>query len=230
VSLSLSASEGETDREGDLVVVTSRRDAAVESLQQFLGGAALFATLSSADAAEEKMPALKTEQSELGFNYDILKEGNGPAVEPGDLVMVRFRAKYKETIVDDLFKRDNPYYARAGGGYLVKGLEWMLLHMKVGDRWRALLPASLAFGDEGLKAGPGRPRIPPGAKIEYEIAVLDIPGKTPLKFDIGDDQLKEFSGSSSSSPGPGRQQRAPARSKSPPPSKQEEEEEFVEAS
>ncbi|CEL93612.1 unnamed protein product [Vitrella brassicaformis CCMP3155] len=126
-------------------------------------------------------------ETDSGLAYSVLKSGEGPKVEAGDLVVIRFRGQYKNIVIDDLFRTSEPYYARAAGGKLVAGLEEALLMMRVGDRWKLKVPGALAFGQQGRSPAPGRPRIPPNAPIEYEMLVVDIPGKgDPLDLYFGD--------------------------------------------
>eukprot|EP00968_Pinguiococcus_pyrenoidosus_P015979 scaffold1503_cov250-Pinguiococcus_pyrenoidosus.AAC.4 len=49
--------------------------------------------------------------------------------------------------------------------------------MKVGDRWQLTLPGKLAFGQQGKRASPGKPAIPPMATLSYEVFLESIPGK-----------------------------------------------------
>lgn len=48
--------------------------------------------------------------------------------------------------------------------------------MKLGDRWLVKVPPALAFGDKGIKPSPGKPRIPGGATLDYEIFFEIYPG------------------------------------------------------
>eukprot|EP00960_Hanusia_phi_P035071 751472-Hanusia_phi.AAC.5 len=45
------------------------------------------------------------------------------------------------------------------------------------SRWALKVPPTLAFGDKGLKPSPGKPRIPGGATIEYEVLFETFPGR-----------------------------------------------------
>ena len=42
------------------------------------------------------------------------QEGSGAKAKIGDLVAIRFKAMYKETVIDDCFKTPNAYYYRVG--------------------------------------------------------------------------------------------------------------------
>jgi hypothetical protein len=47
--------------------------------------------------------------------------------------------------------------------------------MHVGDRWHLVFDGENAFKD-GRPSAPGIPRIPPGAPLDYEILLEDLPG------------------------------------------------------
>lgn len=63
-----------------------------------------------------------------------------------------------------------------GTGNLVPGIEEALPQMRLGDKWALQIPANLAFGDAGRKASAGKPRIPGGADLYYEIEIVAFPG------------------------------------------------------
>ena len=56
--------------------------------------------------------------------------------------------------------------------------------MESGARWKLTIPPELAFGVAGRGASPGKPRIPPGATVEYILELTGIPGKEEDLIDI----------------------------------------------
>ncbi|CAM9335242.1 unnamed protein product [Hapterophycus canaliculatus] len=112
-----------------------------------------------------------------GLKIKKLVLGTGPVVEQGDLIGVRFKGNYGNYEFDNIFTTAEPYYMRAGIGTLVKGVEEAILLMKVGDKWQLTCSADLAFGTKGRPPSPGRPRIPPGAEVEYTVELVALPGK-----------------------------------------------------
>ena len=89
-------------------------------------------------------PALAAETVNLpnGVSYEILKKGNGPKPNIGELVAIRFAAYAGDNKIDDIFDTPEPYYTRVGSGGLLKGVEETLPLMVVGDRWRLSIPVS----------------------------------------------------------------------------------------
>ena len=104
------------------------------------------------------------------------QEGSGAKAKIGDLVAIRFKAMYKETVIDDCFKTPNAYYYRVGSENVIRGLDLAVQNMRVGDRWALKVPSNLAFGDKGVKPSPGKPRIPGGATLDYEVFFEIYPG------------------------------------------------------
>jgi FKBP-type peptidyl-prolyl cis-trans isomerase len=119
------------------------------------------------------------------IKYSIVKKGNGAQIKVGDLVEVRFLGNYKGIIFDDTFSTAEPYYFRAGVGTILKGLDDTIVQMKVGDRWKVNFSGTdLSFAN-GVKSSPGKPRIPAGGELDYEIEVVNLPG-------TGDDFIADF--------------------------------------
>ena len=49
--------------------------------------------------------------------------------------------------------------------------------MHVGDVFELKIPGDLAFGKKGRRASAGKPSIPPNATVDYELALVELPGK-----------------------------------------------------
>ncbi|CAM9206263.1 unnamed protein product [Laminaria digitata] len=126
-----------------------------------------------------------------GLKIKKLVNGKGPLVEVGDLVGVRFKGNYGTYEFDNIFTTAEPYYMRAGVNTLVpaSGVEEALLLMRVGDKWLLTCPPALAFGNKGRPPSPGRPRIPPGAEVEYTLELVALPGKEEDIVNTRDDSF-----------------------------------------
>ena len=83
-------------------------------------------------AAEETLPN--------GVTYSVIKSGNGPKPDLGELVAIRFAAYNGDIKIDDIFDTPEPYYTRLGSGGLLKGVEETLPLMRLGDRWKLTIP------------------------------------------------------------------------------------------
>ncbi|KAG7355060.1 FKBP-type peptidylprolyl isomerase [Nitzschia inconspicua] len=160
------------------------RKSALETLLQ--GGAATVAASLMVQQGALS-PAFAAETLPSGVTYEVLKKGDGPKPEIGELVAIRFAAYFGDRKIDDIFETPEPYYTRLGSGGLLKGVESTLPEMRVGDRWKLVIPGSLAFGPKGRPASAGKPRIPPDAEITFDVEMVGLPGKEPELIElIGD--------------------------------------------
>jgi len=133
------------------------------------------------------LPLLKRAGAETlpsGMTYEVLEKGNGPVPQVGELAAIRFTGAYKDNVFDDLYKTKEPLYFRVGGNTLLKGIEEAVKVMKVGDRWKLIIPGELAFGAKGRSASPGKPRIPPMAAVEYDLKLVALPGRDTEILDL----------------------------------------------
>ena len=119
----------------------------------------------------------KTSPWESKLEYSIVKNGPpGEIAKVGENVAIRFKGTYNGKVFDDIFESAEPYYYRAGVGGILKGMDDAVTHMKVGDRWKLKFSGDLSF--EKMKpSSPGKPRIPAGAPVEYEVELVEIPGR-----------------------------------------------------
>jgi len=168
----------------------SRRDAFTST-----AGAALAAWLAGAPqpsfAALEMGPkAGETGELEGGLKYKVETQGKGPKPKVGDLVAIRFSASYKGKEFDNCFKTPNSYYFRVGVESVIKGLDVAVLNMRVGDKWALTIPGNLAFGEKGVKASAGKPKIPGNATIDYVVFLETFPGAEDEILEVTDGEAK----------------------------------------
>jgi FKBP-type peptidyl-prolyl cis-trans isomerase FklB len=102
-----------------------------------------------------------------GLQYKILTAGTGPKPTASDTVTCNYRGTLIDgTEFDSSYKRGQPASFPVGG--VIKGWTEALQLMPVGSKWQLFIPTDLAYGD------PGRPGIPPGATLVFEVEVLSI--------------------------------------------------------
>ena len=102
-----------------------------------------------------------------GLQYKILTAGTGPKPKASDTVTCNYRGTLIDgTEFDSSYKRGQPTSFPVGG--VIKGWTEALQLMPVGSKWQLFIPTDLAYGD------PGRPGIPPGATLVFEVEVLSI--------------------------------------------------------
>jgi FKBP-type peptidyl-prolyl cis-trans isomerase len=103
-----------------------------------------------------------------GILYQELKSGDGKSPKASDQVTVHYRG----TMVDGR-QFDSSYERGAPTSFAVNevidGWTQVLQKMKVGDKWKVLIPSDLAYGDTGFG-----PTIAPGSTLMFEIELLDV--------------------------------------------------------
>jgi FKBP-type peptidyl-prolyl cis-trans isomerase FklB len=85
-----------------------------------------------------------------GLQYEVLKaaEPNAPGVKLEDTAFVHYIGTHVDgKEFDNSVSRGTPY--KTALNRVVKGWTEILQLMKVGDKWRVVIPSDLAYGDEG---------------------------------------------------------------------------------
>jgi FKBP-type peptidyl-prolyl cis-trans isomerase FkpA/FKBP-type peptidyl-prolyl cis-trans isomerase FklB len=109
-----------------------------------------------------------------GLQYQSLKEGTGPIPTDKDVVTAHYEGKL---INGEKF--DSSYDRKAPADFPVTGVipGWTeaLKMMKVGSKWKLVVPPELAYGPSG------RSGIPPNSVLVFEVELMAIkgPGDAP---------------------------------------------------
>jgi FKBP-type peptidyl-prolyl cis-trans isomerase len=103
-----------------------------------------------------------------GLQYEVMRQGDGPKPTASDKV----RIQYKGTLIDGTefdssYKRNEPAEFEVGG--VIAGFTEALELMPVGSQYRFVIPASLAYGEQGAGEDIG-----PNSTLIFEIELLDI--------------------------------------------------------
>jgi FKBP-type peptidyl-prolyl cis-trans isomerase FkpA len=105
-----------------------------------------------------------------GLIYKELTPGTGASPTASDTVKVHYRGTLIDgTEFDSSYKRNEPAEFPLSG--VIPGWTEGVQLMKVGGKSRLICPSDLAYGDQG------RPSIPGGATLIFEIELLEISGK-----------------------------------------------------
>ncbi|MCS7025410.1 MAG: FKBP-type peptidyl-prolyl cis-trans isomerase [Bryobacteraceae bacterium] len=108
--------------------------------------------------------AQKTESGAIFFD---LVPGAGPSPKATDIVKVHYRGTLiNGTEFDSSYKRNQPAEFPLTG--VIRCWTEGLQKMKIGGKARLVCPAELAYGDQG------RPSIPPGSALIFEVELLGI--------------------------------------------------------
>lgn len=118
-------------------------------------------------AENGKKPDVKTTQS--GLQFQVIKEGTGPQPKASDQVTVHYQGTLLDgTVFDSSIQRGQP--AAFPLDKVIKGWSEGLQLMKVGSKYRFVIPFNLAYGATG--AGEN---IDPYATLIFEVELLSIP-------------------------------------------------------
>lgn len=113
-------------------------------------------------------PATVTKTSS-GLYYQLLEEGDGDKVFPGDEVSVHYVGYFLNgTKFDSSIDRNEPYPVIVGRSNVIAGWHEALALMREGEKARFFIPSHLGYG----RSGGGS--IPPNSPLMFEIEVLEI--------------------------------------------------------
>ena len=119
----------------------------------------IFGLLTVLTAAQDN----DTITTKSGLQYLVLEKGNGVKAEPGKEAEVDYTGYLTDgKEFDSSIKRNQPLYFVIGEGKVIKGWDEGVALMTVGDKFRFIIPPSLAYGDRG--AGDV---IPPNATLNF---------------------------------------------------------------
>ncbi|KPU83352.1 peptidylprolyl isomerase [Psychromonas sp. PRT-SC03] len=102
-----------------------------------------------------------------GLQYSIIKKADGPKPKVTDTVTVHYVGKLIDgTVFDSSIKRGQP--AKFPLNRVIPGWTEGLQLMSVGEKMKFVIPADLAYGDQGAGT------IPAGATLIFEVELLAI--------------------------------------------------------
>lgn len=115
----------------------------------------------------EKVVAAGGERTESGLVFKSITEGTGEQPEASDQVKVHYKGTLIDgTEFDSSYKRNQPATFPLQG--VIKCWTEGLQKMKVGGKAQLVCPSDIAYGDFG------RPNIPGGATLNFEVELLEV--------------------------------------------------------
>lgn len=142
-----------------------------DQVQQFAAVRATRRAASEKARGDELLAAAAAEPGAVktpsGMVYRELAAGSGKSPKASDTVEVHYRGTFGDgSEFDSSYKRGTP--AKFGLDRVVKCWTEGLQRMRPGGKAKLVCPSDLAYGDRG------RPGIPPGATLVFEIELLTV--------------------------------------------------------
>jgi peptidylprolyl isomerase len=107
------------------------------------------------------------QKTNSGLFYVVEKEGTGSLVLPGKNVSVAYKGMFTDGKIFDQSQPGQPLTFQLGVGQVIKGWDEGIALMKVGSKYKLLIPYQLAYGEAGY---PGA--IPPRANLVFETELI----------------------------------------------------------
>jgi FKBP-type peptidyl-prolyl cis-trans isomerase len=106
-----------------------------------------------------------------GLQYKILQAGTGPKPAATDSVVCNYKGTFVDgKEFDSSYKRGEPATFPVTG--VIKGWTEALQMMPVGSKWQLVIPADLAYGEQGRRG------MPPNSTLVFEVELVKIAEKT----------------------------------------------------
>jgi peptidyl-prolyl cis-trans isomerase A (cyclophilin A) len=106
-------------------------------------------------------------KTSTGLFYVVEKEGTGAKALPGKNVSVAYKGMFSDGRIFDQSQPGSPLTFQLGVGQVIKGWDEGIALMKVGSKYKLLIPYQLAYGEAGY---PGA--IPPKSNLIFETELI----------------------------------------------------------
>jgi len=109
--------------------------------------------------------------SDTGLGIIDIETGTGETPVPGQTLVVHYTGWLSEdgTKFDSSLDRGTPFEFALGAGRVIAGWDEGLATMKVGGKRRLIIPADLAYGEQGSP-----PTTPPNAELTFDVELVEI--------------------------------------------------------
>ena len=102
-----------------------------------------------------------------GVMYTVVKAGQGPIPGLRDTVILNVNSMLPDgTVIDDAAKTKQSYMTLTAD--MIAGLRDVMLKVREGSVFRAVIPAAQAYGERG------QGNIPPNSALIYDVAVVGV--------------------------------------------------------
>lgn len=105
-----------------------------------------------------------------GLRYYDFEEGSGDLPKEGQTATVHYTGWLEDgTMFDSSLMRGQPFSFPVGAGQVIPGWDEGVVSMKVGGKRQLVIPAKLAYGEQGAGGV-----IPPNATLIFEVELLEV--------------------------------------------------------
>ena len=120
-------------------------------------------------AAPVSGPVKQTAQQATELKIEDTKEGTGPAVKSGDLIVIHYKGTLADgTTFDSSYDRGEPFETTIGTGQVIEGWDKGIIGLKVGGKRKLTIPPTMGYGDRAAGS------IPPNSTLIFEVELLEI--------------------------------------------------------
>jgi FKBP-type peptidyl-prolyl cis-trans isomerase len=120
------------------------------------------------EVVEKQWPEAK--RTSTGLRTQVLRPGQGPTPQKGDVVAVLYTGKLLDgTVFDQAQDAAKPFTVRVGRGQVIEGWEEGLQLLRAGERRLLIVPYELGYGTRGSP-----PKIPRRATLIFEVELIAI--------------------------------------------------------
>ena len=128
------------------------------------------ATVTEQDPGPPPLPSEPT-FTDSGLGIIDIETGTGETPEAGQTLVVHYTGWVSEdgSKFDSSLDRGTPFEFALGAGQVIAGWDEGLATMKVGGKRRLIIPAELAYGEQGAP-----PSIPPNAELTFDIELFEM--------------------------------------------------------
>lgn len=112
-----------------------------------------------------------------GVRYNIVEKGDGRAIlNMCNRMLVHYRGRLLNTNTqfESTYNGAPTDFRGASLSTLVPGWQFGIPLIRVGGKIDLYIPATLAYGDNGVKINDSTYRIPPGAPLHFTIELFDV--------------------------------------------------------
>jgi FKBP-type peptidyl-prolyl cis-trans isomerase len=105
-----------------------------------------------------------------GLQYQVLNSGTGAVATAGHMVSVHYTGWLTDgKKFDSSVDRGQPFQFSLGAGQVIKGWDEGVAGMKVGEKRKLTIPATLGYGERGAGGA-----IPPNATLVFDVELLGV--------------------------------------------------------